>query len=144
MKNIDIKDLLRYRFDNLMSKGTIALVCILFTLTAIVIIIAGGIAALIGDGSMSQNVWVSIMHTIDAGTISGTDTSDIPFVALMCIVTLCGLFVTSILIGIITTGFEEKFNSLKKGNSSVIEKGHTLILGFNKIQSTQTLQHCSD
>ncbi len=131
MKKNSINDILRYRFDNLMSRGTIALVGILFIVTTLVIIIAGAIAALVGSGTMGENIWISIMHTIDAGTISGTETTDTPFVILMCIVTLCGLFVTSILIGIITTGFEERFSALKKGNSSVLEKGHTLILGFN-------------
>ncbi len=126
------KEKLQYEFDNLMSKGTIALVGILFLATTAVIVLAGIIGFLFGDGAISDNIWASIMHTIDAGTITGTDTSDISFLVLMSIVTLCGLFVTSILIGIITTGFEEKLQSLKKGNSKVIEKNHTLILGFNE------------
>ncbi len=121
----------RYHFDNIMSKGTIALVGILFLITAIVIILAGFIGFLVGGGNIGSNIWISIMHTIDAGTITGTDTGNIGFIILMSVVTLCGLFVTSILIGIITTGFEERLNSLKKGNSKVIEQNHTVILGFN-------------
>ncbi len=131
MNSIDIWAKLRYRFDNIMAKGAIALVGVLFLITAAVIIVAGFIAFLLGNGSVSQNIWASIMHTIDAGTITGTETANIPFLIIMSIVTLCGLFVTSILIGIITTGFEEKLQTLKKGNSRVIEKNHTLILGFN-------------
>ncbi len=131
MGTVDFWAKLRYRFDNIMSRGAIALVGVLFLITAIVIIIAGIVAFLLGSGSISENIWASIMHTIDAGTITGTDTANIPFVVLMSIVTLCGLFVTSILIGIITTGFEEKLQNLKKGNSRVIENNHTVILGFN-------------
>ncbi len=127
----NFKDRLRYKFDNLMSKGTIALVGMLFLATAAVIIVAGFISYLLGNGTVGQNVWASVMHTIDAGTITGTDTGNIGFVILMCIVTLCGLFVTSILIGIITTGFEGKLQSLRKGNSRVIEKDHTVILGYD-------------
>ncbi len=122
---------LRYKFDNLMSKGAVALVGMLFLVTAGVIFLAGVIAVLFGNGTLSENVWASIMHTIDAGTITGTETRNLPFLIIMSIVTLCGLFVTSILIGIITTGFEEKLNTLRKGNSRVIEKNHVLILGFN-------------
>ena len=127
------KENLKYRFDNMMSKGTVALMGILFAVTAVVILLAGSIASLLGGGSIGENIWQSVMHTIDAGTIAGHDiaATDATFIVLMCIVTLCGLFVTSILIGIITTGFEEKFNALKRGNSAVIERGHTLILGFN-------------
>ncbi len=122
---------LRYKFDNLMAKGTVALVAVLFLATAAFIVIAALIAVLLSGSTFAQNVWAGIMHTIDAGTITGTDTADIPYLIIMSAVTLCGLFVTSILIGIITTGFEEKLNSLKKGNSQVIENNHTLILGFN-------------
>ncbi len=121
----------RYKFDNLMSKGTIALVGVLFLATAAVILVAGIVAYLLGNGSVGQNVWASVMHTIDAGTITGTETGNIGFVILMSVVTLCGLFVTSILIGIITTGFEGKLQSLRKGNSRVIEKDHTVILGYD-------------
>ena len=39
---------------------------------------------------------------------------------------------TSILIGIINSAFEAKLESLRKGNSQVLEKGHTLVLGFNE------------
>ncbi len=131
MGTVNIWAKLRYKFDNIMARGAIALVGVLFLITAVVIIIAGIVAFLLGSGSISENIWASIMHTIDAGTITGTDTANIPFVVLMSIVTLCGLFVTSILIGIITTGFEEKLQSLKKGNSRVIENNHTVILGFN-------------
>ncbi len=125
-------EIIRYRFDNLMSKGAVALVGILFLATTVVIVLAGIIAFAMGNGSISQNIWASVMHTIDAGTITGTDTSDVSFLIIMSIVTLGGIFITSILIGIITTGFEEKLQSLKKGNSLVVEKDHTIILGFNE------------
>ncbi len=130
---ISLRDKLRYKFDNLMSKGTIALVGILFLATAIVVIGVGIILALTA-GSANDTpgyIWASLMHIIDAGTITAADTSNVGFVILMSIVTLCGIFVTSILIGIITTGFEEKLNNLKKGNSRVIEKNHVVILGFD-------------
>ncbi len=130
---ITFKDKFRYWFDNLMSKGTVSLVGILFLATAIVVVVVGTILALVqtDDGSLLSYVWASVMHIIDAGTITAADTSDVSFVILMSIVTLCGIFVTSILIGIITTGFEEKLTSLKKGNSRVIEQNHVVILGFD-------------
>ncbi len=131
MKNVGFGEKLRYKFDNIMSKGTIALIGILFLATVIVIVMAGLLAFVLGEGPIGENIWQSIMHTIDAGTIVGTDTSRPVFLVLMCIVTLGGIFITSILIGIITTGFEEKLNTLKKGNSRVIEKNHVVILGFN-------------
>lgn len=132
MKKYSFKEKLSYRFDNLMSKGTVALVGVLFAMTAIIVIIAAIFLGITGqETTFGGNVWASAMHVIDAGTITGAETTDIWFIVIMCINTLCGLFITSILIGIITTGFEEKLNQLKKGNSSVIEKNHTVILGFD-------------
>ncbi|MFI3170485.1 MAG: hypothetical protein R3Y06_11115 [Faecalibacterium sp.] len=133
MKTPTLKETFQYRFDNLMAKGTVALVCVLFLASAAVVVVMGTLLLLLnGDTTFGGNVWTGIMHLIDAGTITAADTSQPAFVVLMSLVTLCGLFVTSILIGIITTGFEERLNDLKKGNSRVIEKDHTVILGFDK------------
>lgn len=134
MKNYTLKEKLNYLFDNMMSKGTIALVGMLFGATSAVVVLAAIALMVIGKEptTLGGNVWQSIMYIIDAGTITGAETSDVGFLIIMSIVTLCGLLVTSILIGIITTGFEEKLNDLKKGNSRVIEKNHTVILGFDK------------
>ncbi len=132
MKKSTFLERMQYRFDNLMAKGTIALVGMLFLATAVAVVAVGAVMLLAnGETSFGENVWIGIMHIIDAGTITGADTSETTFIALMSLVTLCGLFVTSILIGIITTGFEEKLNNLKKGNSRVIEMEHTVILGFD-------------
>ncbi len=131
MKNSFI-DVLRYKFDNLMSKGALALVGLLFLATTAVIVVVSVLAILFSGNTFGVYIWESIKHVIDPGTITGTDTADLPFIILMGVVTLCGIFVTSILIGIITTGFEEKLQTLKKGNARIIEKNHTLVLGFNE------------
>ena len=132
MKKDGFREKLRYAFDNYMGKGTLALIGMLFLITAIVVIIAGILgSAGQTDTSVGNNIWMSLMHALDAGTLAGDDTSRIGFVILMSVVTICGIFVTSILIGIISTGFEEKLNSLRKGFSRVVENRHTVIIGFN-------------
>ena len=132
MKKVSFRERLRYAFDNFMGKGTVALIGMLFLITAIVVVITG-VLSCIGnsDASTGNQIWMSLMHALDAGTLAGDETSDIGFVILMTIVTICGIFVTSILIGIISSAFEEKLNSLRKGFSRVIEENHTVIIGFN-------------
>ena len=49
----------------------------------------------------------------------------------MFIATLCGMFLTSILIGIVASGVESKLNELRKGTSVVQEENHTTVIGFN-------------
>jgi len=49
----------------------------------------------------------------------------------MFAVTLGGIFIVSSLIGVLTSGIEEKLSELRKGRSVVAEKGHTVILGWS-------------
>ena len=132
MRKVSFREKLRYAFDNFMGKGTVALIGMLFLITMVVVVITGVVSCVVRPDSGAGNmIWVSLMHALDAGTLAGDDTSGLGYLALMTVVTVCGIFVTSILIGIISTGFEEKLNSLRKGFSRVIESRHTVIIGFN-------------
>ncbi len=134
MKNPSWKDKLQYWFDNLMSKGSLSLIGLLAVITGIVIAIAGFIVALLPDAEgagVLSSIWFSLMHAIDAGTIAG-DSGSFPFMLIMAIVTLCGLFITSMLIGVIGSGLEDKMNALRKGRSQVLEQNHVIIFGFNE------------
>lgn len=132
MKKPSFREKLRYAFDNYMGRGTIALIGMLFLITAVVVVLAGCLSSLgRTDATTGNLIWQSLMHAIDAGTLAGDDTARTGSIVLMSIVTICGIFVTSILIGIISSGFEEKLNSLRKGFSRVIESDHSVIIGFN-------------
>ncbi|MEG2207130.1 MAG: hypothetical protein RR065_03410 [Clostridia bacterium] len=135
MKKTPFKQHLSYWFDNMMSKGTAALVLLLFAMTLIVVCVVALLVSLFAPsvtGSMGNSLWQSLMRVLDAGNIAGDiETNNAFFIFLMVITTVCGLFVTSILIGIINSAFESKLARLRKGNSHVIENGHVLILGFD-------------
>ena len=131
-KRPGIRARLSYLFDKAMAKGTIALVALLFTITAAVVVFAGVLGALLhGDASAGVTIWQSMMHALDAGTLAGDDTGNIGYLIVMSVVTVCGIFVTSILIGIISAGFEQKLYDLRKGASKVVETGHVVIMGFS-------------
>ena len=132
MKKYRLKDRLSYKFDKEMAKGTIAMVRMLFVITLLVVLIAGVIAAFFtdeGGNNLIVNIWLSLMHAIDAGTLAG-DSGSFGFILIMTIVTICGIFVTSVLIGIINSGLETKLETLRKGKSKVLEENHIVILGF--------------
>lgn len=134
MRQPHFKEKLQYWFDNVMSKGMLSLIGLLALITAVVIAIAGIIVAMLpeveGAGVISS-MWLSLMHAIDAGTIAG-DSGGFLFMLVMSVVTLCGLFITSMLIGVIGAGLEDKMNSLRKGRSQVLEQNHVILLGFNE------------
>lgn len=135
MKKTSLKQKISYEFDKLMSKGMISLILLLAVITLIVIVISGIIISLSdpnANGNILKSTWLSLMHALDAGTIANDDTNNILFIVMMSIVTICGLFITSMLIGVINTGLESKMEYLRKGHSLVLEKNHVIILGFNE------------
>ena len=125
-----------YWFDTFMASGTLGLIVGLAAVSAAVIFVAalvinlGGIA-LEGDDvpGIAEAAWMSLMRTMDAGTIGG-DTG-YGFRAVMLVVTLIGIFIFSTLIGILSSGLEAKLDSLRQGRSKVLETDHTLILGWS-------------
>ncbi len=133
-----LKQRLRYAFDNTMARGTPALVGWLAVVTAVLIAIFTAIV-LLGNlapgprhnrpGVVGQS-FKSLLHALDPGTIAN-DSGHWPFLVVMLLVTLGGLFVVSALIGVIATGLDSKIEELRKGRSVVLEEGHTLILGWS-------------
>jgi voltage-gated potassium channel Kch len=131
------KEKVRYDFDNFMAKGTTSLILGLAVLSVIIISIVSLVVVVIGiapaDGekvSFIEAFWLSLMRTLDAGTMGG-DTGW-GFRLAMFVVTIGGVFVISTLIGVLTSGIEGKMDDLRKGRSRVIEKNHTIILGWSE------------
>jgi ion channel POLLUX/CASTOR len=123
---------LRYAFDNYMSRGTIALIVGLF-LVSLLIIIAVSVAVVVladPDIPFIEVIWRSLLRTLDPGTMGG-DTGTVQFVLLMLTVTLGGIFVVAILIGVISNGIQNKVDELRQGRSLVLEDNHTVILGWS-------------
>jgi voltage-gated potassium channel Kch len=138
MRKITLADRLRYRFDNTISRGTVALIGWLFVLLAVLVlasslvVYATGLAPEAGGRSPGflETLWLSLMRTIDPGGVGG-DQGSWPFLLSMLAVTAGGILVFSTLIGIIFTGIDNKLDELRKGRSFVVEKGHTVVYGWS-------------
>jgi len=130
---------LRYAFDNTMARGTPALVGWLALVTLALIGVFTAIVLIAGlapenqestrEGVVGQ-AFSSLLHALDPGTIAG-DGGHWPFLVMMLLVTLGGLFVVSALIGVIATGLDSRIEEMRKGRSVVLEEDHTLILGWS-------------
>ena len=128
-----MRNKLKYRFDNLMSKGTGVLIASLAIITLLMITIVSLIvwATGAGDGTGFLSLfWMGVLRSLDPGTMGG-DTGSFLFVAAMFVITLGGIFIFSILVGLLTTGISSKLESLQKGHSIVVERDHTVILGWS-------------
>lgn len=139
MQKVTVVDRFRYAFDNTMSRGAVALIgwLLIASLVVIVAFSAFVLAAHLipaevagGELSLGEVIWSSAMHALDAGTIAG-DQGPWTFRLTMFSMTLVGLFLVSILIGIITSGIEGRLEELRKGRSLVVEENHTVILGWS-------------
>lgn len=82
-----------------------------------------------GDQEASGVFWDSIATIVNAWMPSYEEGS-IGYLIVMGLTAFVGLMFISVLIGIVTSAIEEKIVGLRKGNSIVIEEGHTVILGF--------------
>ncbi len=127
---------LRYWFDNWMSRGTIALMGLLGMATVLLVVVVGGLAFLFhafpddaADGDLLDLLWGGLMRTLDPGTMGGD--SGWAFRFFMLAITIGGLVIVASLIGIVSGAFDDKIAELRKGRSRVLERDHTLILGWS-------------
>src|SRR5688572_29457015 len=137
--NVTWRDKLRYRFENTLSKGTVAIIGWLALLSLAIVVLASLILASMRIGQdpddhehpygFFEGVWQAMLRTLDPGVIAGDSGWQLRM--LMLIVTIGGIFIVSILIGTITSGLEARLAELRKGRSRVIEDGFTLILGWS-------------
>ena len=134
MKKPTFKQRFGYWFDNMMAKGTPAMILMLFLASAVVILFISAIVAITGMAPNGENffqlAWMGLLRTLDPGTMGGDSGSPI-FLFMMFSVTLGGIFLVSALIGILNSGLDVRLERLRKGRSRVLENGHTLILGWS-------------
>ncbi len=134
-RKFTLRDKFNYAFDTMMSRGTAGLIIWLGVLTAVLIILFSILIISTGtapnDEGFPTLLWMSLMRTMDPGTIGGDDGSP-GFLLSMLIITFSGIFIFSALIGILTTGLEGKLEALRKGKSRVVETEHTVILGWSE------------
>jgi voltage-gated potassium channel Kch len=126
---------LRAWFDGTMDRGTPALigwlglasVLLIAVVTALVMVFAQKEA---DDRGVAEVAWESLMRAMDPGTIGG-DSGSVVFLGLMLAVTIGGIFIVSSLVGVLTTGMENRIAELRKGRSQVAERGHAVLLGWS-------------
>lgn len=138
MPKVGVRERLRYWFDNTMSRGTPALIGWLgIASLGLVVIVAVLLMIFAPDDVHTEDhdlpfaaFWMSLLRTLDPGTMGG-DQGGFAFLGLMLAVTIGGIFIVSALVGVLNTGLEGKLAELRKGRSRVVERGHTVVLGWS-------------
>ncbi len=135
---MSLRQRFRYRFDNLMARGVGAQILLLAVATIVLVAITVALMFALGvvpeDDKGSQDsaamvAWKSLMHTMDAGTLGG-DAGSWTQLFVFLFATIGGLFIVSALIGVLNQGFGTMLEQLRRGKSVVVERDHTVILGW--------------
>jgi Trk K+ transport system NAD-binding subunit len=129
---------LRYRFDTAMAKGPSRVLWWLGAVTVVFAVI-GGIALLFTDansgaGRTIKDFFLSLVATVDGGGeigLTGGFTGNWWFLLISFVVGFGGLVIVSAFIGLLATIMTEQAERLRKGRSIVVEKDHTLVLGWS-------------
>jgi Trk K+ transport system NAD-binding subunit len=119
-----------------MSGGTGSLIMRLGIASLLMVLLAAAIVIVSGLGqdpdsplNFIEAAWISLMRTLDAGNLSADTNWGMRLIMLS--VTIGGIFIVGTLITILNNGLQSKLEDLNKGRSVVIEKGHTLVLGWS-------------
>ncbi len=137
-EQVRLLDRVRYWLDNLFARGTPVLVLWLALVSGLIVTLAAGVIHLADirpagqDAPLSfgEAIWEAMMRTLDPGTMGGDSGWRFRFVMFM--VTIGGVFIISSLIGVLSNGMEARVDELRKGRSRVIERQHTVILGWSE------------
>ena len=147
MKKPSLGDRLRYTFDNTLSRGPMALIRWLGLATVLLIGLAIAIDLLVGGTSPQQGLgprqvaWSFVFQALVPNP-PGNLESPWQFLVVMLGLTVSSLLIVSILIGILATGMQERIERLRRGRSRVVERGHTVILGWSPQVFTLVSELC--
>jgi uncharacterized protein with PhoU and TrkA domain len=101
------------------------------TLVFLLVIAAIIVAARVGPGdeetSFGEGLWLGLTHSLDPGTFVEAEGGK--FRLLMFIVTIVGILIAATIIGVVSTGIDNRLQLLRRGRSLVVEDGHTVIIG---------------
>jgi voltage-gated potassium channel Kch len=128
---------IRYRLDLTLSRGALAIIGWLAVIMVVVVVGAAAVLSLLrlrGVGGAArlgyfEAFWQSLLRVLGRGSFSSDQRW--PTRAVTLIVTIIGIFLAGALIGLIATALNQKIANLRKGRSPVLERDHTLVLGWS-------------
>jgi len=144
-----MRDRLRYRFDNFMSKGGRSIFVSLTLAFVALLVTIGVIRALLltffpqpaqHNGGVLRNVYITFLQMTDPGNMAQDITSGGGFKISAVLAGMAGIVMLSTLIAFITTALDRKMSELRKGHSRVVEEEHTLVLGWNEQRVLEILR----
>jgi len=121
---------LTYRLDRWFSSTSAPKPRLLGILTLLILAVGTVVFFFIEtETSFGEALWSVWTFVADAGSHAETKGLVVRLTSLL--ITLGGMFIFALMVGLVTDGISEYVDDLKKGKSRVLERGHTLILGWS-------------
>ncbi|MEU0144337.1 NAD-binding lipoprotein [Streptomyces sp. NPDC006288] len=123
----------RYWFDNTLARGAAVLIGWLAVACLTVVVPASALLVWTDDQApdspwaKTAAVWRSVGQTLRLGGEVGSPLR----VVLSVLLALVALFYVSTVVGLMTTAITDELVSLRRGHSTVLEHGHTAVLGWS-------------
>jgi ion channel POLLUX/CASTOR len=136
VSKVTFRERVRYWFDNTMSKGTASLIGWLAVVSVGLVVVVTGLTLWLapgepdGVGHAGEVLWIALMHALSPLKIA-SDKGSIAYLTVMFVGSLGGLFIVSMLVGLLSNGLKQRVDRLRRGRSRIVESGHTVVLGWS-------------
>ena len=136
LDGFSLRQRIRYRVDRLVAKSAVWQVLALAVVAAALMVL-GAVAVSDstaehlgsdGDAGPLYRFWWAAIRVIDPGNFADDFTTPLVAATGMAI-SLMGILIFSLLIGILSSKLTEKMELMKRGKSPVVERHHTVIIG---------------
>ena len=124
------KEVVGYRLDDYLSNYPLAKPLLLLNSTFLIILFGSIVLAVTQGQGVANALWTSWTFVADPGTQVNAESPSLRAVAFG--ITVTGLVVFALMIGIITESVAEQVEEFKKGRSRVLERDHVLMLGWSQ------------
>ncbi|EKV56240.1 hypothetical protein A966_11182 [Brachyspira hampsonii 30446] len=127
----DISKYIKYRIDRMLNKGLFYQLMLLVFAIIILLLIVSIFIIVFFQYPPKDAFWDSLMQFIDTGNISSVEGST-GIVLTFLMVTFIGVCGWGSLIAMINKALQDRINNLSKGNAFIMEKNHSIILGYGE------------
>lgn len=128
-EELSLNKQLAYRVDVFLSVTPYAKPLALLVATLLLICLGGLALFGVTDDSFADSLWLSWTYIADSGNHANSEGMGSRLVSVS--ISFGGMLIFAMMLGLVSDAISEKFDSLRKGRSEVVERNHTLILGWS-------------
>ncbi|WP_157150556.1 CASTOR/POLLUX-related putative ion channel [Brachyspira sp. SAP_772] len=125
---------IRYNIDLIFSKGILYQLMVLVSIIVTTLLFVAIFMKIAFKYPIVDGFWDSLMQFIDTGNISAAEESNgfNAIVATFLAVTFIGVCGWGLLIAMINNALQERIRNLSNGNSFIMERNHSIVLGYGE------------